>query len=390
MLHEPTPNSDPTGEEYAFEKGADKLAGGGGFADVWKRGRFAWEYKSKGVDLKAAYRQLNEYREALENPPLLVVSDMDRFEVHTNFTGTVAQSYDFTLADLAADPEEPLRILRAVFRDPEALRPKQTTAELTEEAAQQFAQIALSLRERGHEPAAVAHFLDRVLFCLFSEDVGLLPKGLLGRLAKAPDMDPSAFSGQLGRLFELMSHEGGGYFGTERVEWFNGNLFDGSETIPLEADEVEVVGNASRLDWSQIEPAIFGTLFERGLDPDRRGQLGAHYTDRESIEKLVEPVLMAPLRDELEQTKSEIADILGPGVTWRGLPPKKRRAVRERFEAFLERIRTVTVLDPACGSGNFLYVCLQSLKDLEREAILWGSEAMQMPMQAPQVGPHQL
>ena len=143
MLGEPTPHdADPTGESYAFEKGAEKLGGGDGFADVWKRGRFAWEYKGKKKDLKAAYRQLNEYREDLDNPPLLVVSDLDRFEVHTNFTGTPHRVHAFTLADIAHDPTEPLTILRAVFRDPDALRPDMTPEEVTEEAAKLFGTLA--------------------------------------------------------------------------------------------------------------------------------------------------------------------------------------------------------------------------------------------------------
>jgi len=94
MLEVPTPNeADPDGEWYAFEKGVEKTGGGDGWADVWKRGQFAWEYKGKRKDLEAAYKQLLLYREALENPPLLVVCDLDRFEVHTNFTNTVKTVY---------------------------------------------------------------------------------------------------------------------------------------------------------------------------------------------------------------------------------------------------------------------------------------------------------
>ena len=140
LLGYPTPNeADPDGAWYAFEKGASKEGGGEGYADVWKRGHFAWEYKGKRKDLKAAYGQLLLYREALENPPLLVVCDLDRFEVHTNFTGTATTIHAFDLARLAADPTEPLRVLRAVFGDPDKLRPSQTPAELTEKAAQSFA-----------------------------------------------------------------------------------------------------------------------------------------------------------------------------------------------------------------------------------------------------------
>ena len=174
MLGVPTPNSDATGEDYAFEKGAEKVAGANGFADVWKRGHFGWEYKGKRKDLGAAYQQLLQYREALENPPLLVVCDLDRFEIHTNFTGTAKKVYRFNLADLANTPQEPLRILRAVMEHPESLRPETTRQEITEEAARHFAVLAQTLRDRGHDPHRVAHFLNKILFCLFAEDAGLL------------------------------------------------------------------------------------------------------------------------------------------------------------------------------------------------------------------------
>ena len=180
LLGVQTPNeADPTGEHYSFEAGAERTSTGGtGAADVWKRGHFGWEYKGAHADLGAAYRQLLDYREALENPPLLVVSDMDLIEVHTNFTGTRPVVETVTLEDLAAGGErtaEALRLLRAVMSEPEALRPRQTPDEVTELAAARFADIARSMQERGHEPEDVAHFLNRVLFCLFAEDVGLLP-----------------------------------------------------------------------------------------------------------------------------------------------------------------------------------------------------------------------
>jgi hypothetical protein len=131
---------------------------------VWKRGHFAWEYKGKRKNLGAAYQQLLQYREALENPPLLVVCDLDRFEVHTNFTATPTVIHAFSLRDLLEVPEEPLRVLRAVMWDPEALRPGKTREQLTAEAAEQFASLALALRSRGHDPQRVAHFLNKLLF----------------------------------------------------------------------------------------------------------------------------------------------------------------------------------------------------------------------------------
>lgn len=387
MLEVATPNeADPIGEWYAFEKGVDKVAGGDGFADVWKRDHFAWEYKRKKKDLDAAYQQLLQYREALDNPPLLVVCDLNRFEVHTNFTGTAKVVHPFDLNTLRTAPQEPLRILRAVMGDPYSLRPSVTTAELTEKAAQRFAELASVLRSRGHEAQAVAHFLNKLVFCMFAEDAGLLPKGLISQLADHLKSDPAAFSEGLADLFGKMS-AGGGLFGAEKIQWFNGGLFDGAEVLPLQSSELTMLREVSQLDWSQIEPAIFGTLFERGLDPDKRTQLGAHYTDRASITSLVEPVVIEPLRAEFEVMKMRVADLLATGKKVTKRTPDSENAEKV-FHAYLERLRSIRVLDPACGSGNFLYLALQALKDLEREAILWGSLTLQRPQEFPQVGPH--
>ncbi len=384
MLGVATPNeADPAGDWYAFEKGAEKLGGGDGWADVWKKGHFAWEYKGKRKDLRAAYRQLNDYREALQNPPLLVVCDLDRFEVHTNFTGTVSQVHTFDLAQLAADPTEPLRILRAVMNDPQALRPDMTPEQVTEEAARLFGTLAQALAARGHDPRRVAHFLDKLLFCLFAEDAELLPHGLLGRLVAGSRHDPARFVSALKSLFATMS-TGGGMFGADPVDWFNGGLFDGDDVLPLEALDLQVLEAVGRLDWARIEPAIFGTLFERSLDPAQRAQLGAHYTDRGSIRRLVDPVILAPLRREFEAMQAQVTALLADGGK------KRLTEAHARFEAFLDRVRTVTALDPACGSGNFLYLALQGLKDLEWEAIQWGSLTLRLPQQFPRVGPHQL
>lgn len=386
MLGVPTPNeADPTGDTYAFEKGAEKIGGGDGFADVWKRGHFAWEYKGKRKNLTAAYAQLLQYREALENPPLLVVCDLDRFEVHTNFTNTPVEVHKFNLTDLLADPKESLRVLHAVMEHPEDLRPGKTRDDITAEAARQFATLARRLRERGHDPHEVAHFLNKLLFCMFAEDAGLLPEGLLRRLTAAAHSDVEAFTEGLRELFTKMSDKGG-LFGAERIHWFNGGLFDGGHVLPLTLEEIKTVDRVSRLDWSQVEPAIFGTLFERGLDPDKRSQLGAHYTDRDSIMRLIEPVLMVPLRRDLEVTQERVRELVAEGkkVAARTKPENNPVAV---FNAFLERLRAVRVLDPACGSGNFLYLALQALKDLEREAILWASLTLNIPMQFPAVGP---
>ena len=396
MLDEPTPNeADSDGEWYAFEKGVQQAGGGGGFADIWKHGHFAWEYKGKHKNLDAAYQQLLRYREPLKNPPLLVVCDLDRFEVHTNFTNTAKVVHVFSLTDLRDAPAEPLRLLRAVMTVPEDLRPDVSPAEVTEEAASQFARLASRLQARGHEPEGVAHFLNRVLFCLFAEDVRLLPASVLTRLIRNTLRQPADFAAGLRNLFGLMA-DGGGLYGTERIEWFNGSLFDSEDVIELDAEELAIVMEASNLDWSQVEPTILGTLFERGLDPDKRGQLGAHYTDREKILMVVEPAVMTPLRREFDAMKTKVESLHAsrmPNPYTRDGRPRTRRPRWEReaeaaFQQFLQRLREVRVLDPACGSGNFLYVTLRLLKDLEKEVAAWGAEHLRITNPLPAVGPH--
>ena len=397
LVGAPTPNDPglPAGE-YEFEKNAPRTSGGGGRADVWRRGHFGWEYKGAGGDLAAAYRQLLDYREALENPPLLVVSDMDRIEVHTNFTNTRPSVRTLTLDDLATAPAEALRILRAVLLEPEALRPAQSPEEVTREAARRFAEIARSMGERGEAPGRVAHFLNRVLFCLFAEDVGLLPRRLVTGLIESRRADPEEFGRGLGELFwRMSSREAGRYFGNERVSWFNGGLFDGPETLAVTRDELAALHAVALLDWSQVEPSILGTLFERGLDPAKRGQLGAHYTDRAKILQVVEPVVLTPLRREFAAMQARV-EVLMAGrspspVTREGrrrerLPAWEREA-EAAWQAFLDRLRAVRVLDPACGSGNFLHVTLRLLKDLEFEAIRWGGERLGVTGEFPRVGP---
>jgi restriction-modification enzyme MmeI-like protein len=387
MLGEPTPHeADPTGEFYAFEKRVTKAGGGEGFADVWKRDFFAWEYKGHRANLKAAYVQLLDYKDDLGNPPLFIVSDLERIEIRTNFTGLSPGLKTVTLDDLAADdPSDALQLLRDIFVAPEEFRPRIEPAQITEKAARHFAEIAQSLRSRGHDSEAVAHFLDRILFCLFAEDAGLLPKGIFSRLSQASHGRSDVFTNALAELFTKMS-ERGGLFGVEEIEWFNGGLFDSGEALPLTSTEIETLLEVSKLNWAKIEPAIFGTLFERGLDPDQRAQLGAHYTDRDAIWNLVEPVILRPLRREYVEMQSRVTQLLLSGKKVTKSTPRDQNP-NAVFEDFLTRLRGVRVLDPACGSGNFLIVSLWALKDLEFEAINWGSLVLQRPMQVPQIGP---
>ena len=385
---------DPTGDRFTFERGATKQDGRDGWADVWKRGFFGWEYKGKRKDLDAAFRQLLLYKDALENPPLLVVCDMERIVVHTNFTGTRPDVHDIPLAELA-EPRN-LEIVRRVFHAPDKLRPGTTSEAITAEAASCVAEIAQQLRDRGVAPTDAAHFLDRVVFCLFAEDVGLLPELLFTRLLEKTQRDPERFARLTGQLFDAMGV--GGDFGVHTIRHFNGNLFEPGPVLDLRPQEIGSLYAAARLDWAAVDPSIFGTLFERGLDPSKRAQLGAHYTSREEIEILVDPVVMQPLRREWEGIQAVVESLLRTGKKRPGgqeaepTGPRLRKARRESqalIRGFHERLAGVKVLDPACGSGNFLYVTLQKLKDLEKEVIVWAMD-QGFPGLIPQVGPWQL
>ena len=385
LLGEPTPaEADPTGEHYCFERGARKDTGGDGWADVWKRHCFAWEYKGRQANLDTAFNQLRQYALALENPPLLIVSDMTRFRIRTNWTNSVSLTHEFMLEDLAdAGVRDKLKW---AMSDPERLRPGESRQALTERAAATFAELAQSLRERGHEPQAVAHFVNRLVFCMFAEDVGLLPDNMFTRMLEHARKRPDEFTELSRDLFGAMAS--GGRIGFEAVAWFNGGLFDDNETLPLKRGEIDVALKAAALDWSEIDPSIFGTLFERGLDPDKRSQLGAHYTDREKIMLIVEPVIARPLLAEWEATKVEIgATVERAGAAKSAAGRTRLRQQAERsLRSFLERLRKFIVLDPACGSGNFLYMALHALKDIEHRVQL-EAETMGLQRGFPAVGP---
>ena len=385
LLGEPTPaEADPTGETYCFERGARKDTGGDGWADVWKRHHFAWEYKGKRADLDAAFGQLRLYALALENPPLLIVSDMLRFRIRTNWTNCVSKTHEFSLDDLA-DAATRDR-LKWAFSDPKRLRPGETRQSLTEQAAQSFAMLAQSLRERGQDPHVVAHFVNRLVFCMFADDVGLLPGHMFTRMLEQAQRTPAHFAELAGDLFRVMAS--GGRVGFETVDWFNGGLFDDATALSLERSDIDTVLAASRLDWSEIDPSLLGTLFERGLDPGKRAQLGAHYTDRDKIMLIVEPVVIRPWLAEWATEKAEIAAELERAEASKSpaTRTKRRNEAERRYRTFLNRLRAFTVLDPACGSGNFLYLALQALKDLEHR-VQFEAEALGFQRAFPEIGP---
>ncbi len=388
LFDQPTPaTADPTGAFFTFEKGVTKTGGGKGYADVWLRGHFAWEYKGRSKDLDAAYKQLLQYREPLENPPLLVVCDIERYQIHTNFTGTAKRIHEFTNEQVADAGN--LRLLRALFDAPASLRPGETIQQVTEAAARQFAALADGLRARGAAPDHAAHFLTQLLFCLFAEDIGLLPRETFAAVVRFGTSYPEQFPATITALFTAMRD--GGFFNMQRLDRFNGGLFAAIEPLDLTPADLALLARAATHDWGSVDTAIIGTLFERSLDPNKRSQLGAHYTGRADILRIVGPVVLAPLRREWAEVRAaaETLRLAAEGAATPQTRRNRQAELRGVLLGFKARLAAVTILDPACGSGNFLTVALGALLDLEKEVVTYGATAGLAQM-FPEVSPRQL
>ncbi len=383
-------DDDKHGKTYTFEKlttRADK--GGKAFADVWRQGCFVWEYKGNRRTLREAYAQARLYAADLGNPPLLIVSDMKEIQVYTNFTGLPTQVTVFQFRDLN-DPDN-RRKLKEAFAHPEKWRPDATRESVTRDAAVKFGRIANRLRQRGDDPQEVAHFLNRLVFCLFAEDIDLLPDRIFAEILEESAKDQTKFAPMLRDLFRAMRKKNG-RFGTATIPWFNGGLFEDDDVLELGHLEILDLVEAALLDWAAIEPSIFGTLFEQGLNPEKRKAMaglfdapaaptrqkglfdkhgpdkgvGIHYTDPTTIMKIVEPVVLAPLRREWEAVKAEIARHREAKLKARdAAKAKAEEAARDAYLKFRDRLGKFRVLDPACGSGNFLYLALSHLKDFD-------------------------
>lgn len=378
LLGEPTPSTDATGEHYAFEKHVKKAGTGEtGYADVFYRDHFIVEYKGHGKSLGRALQQALLYARELDNPPLLVVSDLATIEIHTNFTGS-PRTVRLTLDDIAEDAPvggdfTALTALRALFHDPERFNPRHLRERVTEAATAQMGRVARALTARGAEPGQAEHFLMRLVFAMFAEDVGLLPRGLLTRILTRSREHPERSRGYFQDLFAAMQ-EGGEFWG-EDIRYFNGGLFDDQTALALSREDAEALLQAAQLDWSAVEPAIFGTLFEHSLHPDVRAMRGAHYTAVPDIVRLTEPVIMQPLRREWLQVKQATDQ----AVSRRGGQAEALALV----STFHNRLAQVRVLDPACGSGNFLVVALGQLLDLEHEVRTFAFELGAGPFAVP-------
>ena len=371
VVGHPLPSQVNDPERFTFEKRVP-----GGSADAYLEGCFGWEFKGAETQLPGAFDQLLRYQVYLRTPPLLVVSSFQMIRVQTNFRDKETVVHDIPIAELG-DPEQ-LGKLRDIFFDPGAFEPQRTVEEVTRDTALLFGLIVEDMERRGGGGERLARYLNQIVFCLYAEDAGLLRDSLFSDIVRRQFRNPDMFNLAVSNLFDQMAR--GGLFGADAIAHFNGDLFSESETVELSEVSLQRLVEAVSKNWRDIEPSIFGTLFEGVMDATKRARLGAHYTSADDIMLVVEPVVMKPLRREWDEAKRDIDGLVADGKIEEG---------RAALDAFRERLAGVTVLDPACGSGNFLYIALRSLLDLEKQVIDYAAEQGWYGM-TPMVSPSQM
>ena len=422
-----------TSDAYVFERPVrDSLSGTTKYIDLYKRGCFVLEGKQSSEKkariadpgqhelitgeaipeqtksgtavrgtpgwakaMAAARQQAWNYARALDVhegwPPFLIVVDVGHvIELYSDFSGTGknytqfrdGQRFRIQLDDLRS--EDVRETLRLIWTNPEALDPAQATARVTRKIADQLAALGRSFEEQGHESEKVARFLMRCLFSMFAEDVELIPKDSFTKLLVSLRGDIKSAKPMLQALWEKMNT--GGFSSELRADLlrFNGGLFADAEALPVNEIQLGLLISAAEADWKDVEPAIFGTLLERALSPKERHKLGAHYTPRAYVERLVTPTIVEPLRADWDSVKAAAFSLADKG---------DEKAACEEVKKFHRRLCDTRVLDPACGSGNFLYVALEQMKRLEGEVLdtlsELGETQSRLQLTGETVDPHQ-
>jgi hypothetical protein len=354
-----------------------------------KRGTRGWDQV-----MLAARRQAEDYARALPvehgYPPFLLVVDVGQvIEVYADFSGQGKnyahfpdrQTYRIAMDDLR-DTKVQSR-LRAIWTEPQSLDPTRISAEVTRDIAERLAKIAKRL-EGKHDPKDVAEFLMRCLFTMFAEDVRLIPeKGFHKLLGQMKDT-PEHFAVALESLWAVMDSGGYAPHLNSTLKKFNGSLFKKRSALSLDRDDINELWIAASKDWSDVEPAIFGTLLERALNARERSKLGAHYTPRAYVERLVVPTIIEPLRADWELVQGQVKELRDV---------QDHAAALAAVKAFHHKLCTTRVLDPACGTGNFLYVSLELMKRLEGEVLEalddLGEDQARFTMEGETVNPRQ-
>lgn len=354
------------------------------------RGTPAWA-KAMVAARQQAYNYATMLHAAEGWPPFLIVVDVGHvIELYADFSGAGKNYTQFqdgsrfriTLKDLRQ--ESVRETLRLVWTDPHALDPAKKTAKVTRKIADQLAALGKSFEEQGHKSDIVARFLMRCLFTMFAEDVELIPKDSFTNLLVELRGKPKAVQPTLQDLWKTMND--GGFSPVLRHDLlrFNGGLFAEADALPVNSIQLGLLISAAEADWREVEPAIFGTLLERALSVKERHKLGAHYTPRAYVERLVTPTIVEPLRADWDAVKAAAFSLADKNDL---------NGARDTIRGFHRSLCEIRVLDPACGSGNFLYVAMEQMKRLEGEVLdvlaEMGDTSPLIGLQGGTVDPHQ-
>ncbi|MEG4396969.1 DNA methyltransferase [Microcoleus sp. BROC3] len=376
-------------DPYCFDKDVKIFHPSGkvtpGFVDFYKAEHFLIEAKQGGTtgkkgtakrgtntylrEMEKAFVQAIAYTRSLSSkPPFLLTCDIgDHFELWMGFSGDYGgygARREIGLMELRK--ADVFDLFVDIFSNPQQRNPEKIAARVTREVAADLAELAKRM-EANVDPQQVAQFLMRCIFTMFAEDVGLLKEHLFTQALETRwILNPKTFKPEVEALWEAMN-EGTSFGFHGKLLRFNGGLFAESQAFALTKAQLEVLLQAAKRDWCNVEPAIFGTLLERALDSRERSKLGAHYTPRSYVERLVKPVVMEPLGDRWIAVQAEVKQLLNAGES--EPTANQRKKVQSVLEAFLTELQGVKILDPACGSGNFLYVTLDLLKGLESEVL---------------------
>ena len=372
------PAPSPPTDEYRFELPVRVVDREGelstNFIDAWHAGHFALEAKmsepgrNNDTLLRRAFGQVRTYASHVLGtpPPYLMVVDVPQtlivWDRWTGSYGDFGAGRRIALASLHHRADD-IALLQDIFSRPSVRDPRGRAQAVTKEIATRLAALSAALEARGMEQERVARFLMRCVFSCFAEDVGLLPEQLFRRTLESArgSGDPARLKAALELLWTTMDQ--GGMFGAELLHRFNGHFFKTREALPLEGSDLALLIEATSYDWSRVEPSIFGTLLVRALDPEERHRLGAEYTPREYIERLVEPTVVEPIRERWVAVQAAVVQLEESGKK------KDRDAAVKALLDFHAWMRALRFLDPACGSGNFLYVTMAAVKRVEIEVL---------------------
>ena len=323
--------------------------------------------------LERAFMQAIEYAKTLglhgtPLPPFLIVCDIGHsFHLWNRYDPKAGGGYGgfgarriIPLDEL----EKPgiQQLFRDIWTNPKALDSSRRIAAVTRGIVEELGGLARELRSTTRGKVAVAHFLMQCVFTCFAEDINLLPGKPFTEGLRELEKDPDQAGVFLRDWWKIMNE--GGKWGWKKVLRFNGGLFKDASVPPLSQRQITLLRLAAEKDWQEVEPAIFGTLLESALEPDERHHLGAHYTPRAYIQRLVDATFGTSLRQQWEAIEKEVAQLLEPGHAPEAVPEAKAK-----LRAFHDELAALRFLDPACGSGNVLYVAFDTLKRLEGEVL---------------------